>query len=49
MKSILSDEANQLSAGVPTFDRTKKLRHRSPINLNFNHEETRKKVLQQRV
>ena len=35
--------------GVPTFDRTKKLRHISPINLNFNHEKTGKEVLQQRV
>jgi len=41
--------SGNVNLGVPTFDRTKKLRHRSPINLNFNHEETRKKVLQQRV
>src|ERR1019366_4379246 len=29
--------------GVPTFNQTKKLRHSAPINLNFNHDENRKK------
>ena len=46
---IILDHKQITITGVPTFDRTKKLRHISPINLNFNHEKTGKEVLQQRV
>ena len=48
-KNMPSAEKAEWHSGVPTFNRTKKLRHISLINLNFNHEKTGKEVLQQRV
>ncbi len=44
MKGLLGNTV--LMFGVPTFDRTKKLRHKAPLTLNFRNYETTKKTLQ---
>lgn len=38
-------KGTELDFRIPTFYRTKKLSHISPINLNFNHEKKHKKSI----